>query len=406
MSILNAPIFTVRNLLTVLLVFSFVLFPFYVRFDISSELAYINVPFYFALVLLINECSGEVGTMNMLTWSCAVCIYLSTEAVAGVSAVNIIKFFFLYCAPLLVCQLGLGAGDGERFARLLIQAFNIGVLIVFAILILDLLTGSSVMRVLSAHFATGLSGWVLTGVFERHVSIWGHFLTTAGFYIAFLFFNVAYAKIEGEYLINVKLLYVVATLGVLSTGGKTAIVIYLVSIIWINLTSTHGVRNAAALTIFLLVLFHVGAFDIVLERFGAADLSSGRNESTEMMLAIERPGLFSGYGENFTNYAYSLIGKYYAAMFMEYSLLTLSYKFGLVFVALECVLLLWPAFSIARATGKWIIAFMGVMLLTYFSTFNGLAGVPDIYLLIALYGVCLNSMKRGMQIRAISKGGK
>ena len=45
-NILNTPIFTVRNLLLLVLVGSVVVFTFYVRMNISSELAYINVPFY------------------------------------------------------------------------------------------------------------------------------------------------------------------------------------------------------------------------------------------------------------------------------------------------------------------------------------------------------------------------
>ena len=158
------------------------------------------------------------------------------------------------------------------------------------------------------------------------------------------------------------------------------------------------------ITFFLLALYFLGAFDIVLNRFGADDLSSGRNDSTQAMLAVEKPKLVSGYGENFNAYASSLIGVDRMAMFSEYSLLALCYKFGVVYVVLMCALLLWPAFSVARATGKWIIAFMAVTALVYYSTFNGLVGVPDTYLIMVVFGLSLNSLRPGIpRPRSISE---
>ena len=391
-NILNEPFFTVRNLLLLVLVGSVVVFGFYARMNISSELAYINVPFYFALFLLAFRSHGKTGTFNAILWTVVACIFFLTEVSVGSAWKDILKFFFLYCAPLLVCQISFCRDDARGFARAVIKLFNAGVLLVFFILVADLLTGSTVMSFLTSQFMPDMTSWVSTGLFERHASIWGHYLITAGFYIVFLFVNITYAKVEGEYLIDVRLLYVVATLGVLSTGGKTALVVYLISVVWINLTSRHGIKNAVVLTVFLLVLYYLGAFDIVLERFGAEDLSSGRNDSTRAMFSVELPRLIGGYGEQFAAHAASLIGADYASMFAEYSLLALCYKFGIVYVVMACVLLLWPAFSMARASGNWVIAFMGVMALVYFSTFNGMVTIPDTYLLMALFGICCNCL--------------
>lgn len=395
-NILNAPLFTVRNLLLLILVGSVVVFPFYARMNISAELAYINVPFYLALILLAFRFRGNAAIPNVAVWAIAAGVFLLTEVSAGVGWRDILKFFFLYCAPLLACQLSFGRSGAKGFACTIIKIFNAGVLLVFLILVLDCFTGSAVMSFLAAHFLPDMAVWVSPDLFERHASIWGHYLITAGFYIVFLFVNVAYAKIEGVYLIDVRLLYIVATLGVLSTGGKTALVIYLISVVWINVASKNGARNAIVITFFLLALYFLGAFDIVLNRFGADDLSSGRNDSTQAMLAVEKPKLVSGYGENFNAYASSLIGVDRMAMFSEYSLLALCYKFGVVYVVLMCALLLWPAFSVARATGKWIIAFMAVMALVYYSTFNGLVGVPDTYLTMVVFGLSLNSLRPGI----------
>ena len=392
-SILNMQLFTVRNLLLFILIGSVVVFTFYVRMNISPVLAYINMPFYLALVLLVFLFHGKVGVPNAVLWALSVCMFLFAEVSAGAEWKHILKFFFLYCAPLLACQLSFDCGGTKGLACTIIRIFNAGVLLVFSILMLDCLSGSAVMSFLVTHFMPDMAVWVLPDLFERHASIWGHYLITAGFYLVFLFINVAYAKIEGDYLIDVRLLYAVATLGVLSTGGKAALVVYLMSVVLINVVSKNGARNLVVIVFFLLLLYLFGAFDIVLDRFGADDLSSGRNGSTQAMLAVEKPKLIGGYGENFTAYASALIGEGSTAMFSEYSLLALCYKFGIVYVVLMCVLLLWPAFSTARATGKWIIAVMAVMLLVYYSTFNGLVGVPDTYLTMVVFSLIVNSLK-------------
>ncbi|MBM6998824.1 hypothetical protein I3I95_01530 [bacterium] len=392
--LMDTRIFTAKNLLTILLVSSVLFFTFYMRLNISSEFAYINVLFYLAIIGLTISLRGRLSVLGMGAWAVVGVMFLVTEINANTGLRDIVKFFFLYCAPLLVCQLRYGGRyDGGECARAIVRCVNFFVLISFGILILDLLTGSAVMTFLTSRFMPEMAEWVLPGAFERHASIWGHYLITAGFYMVFLFMNVAYAKVEGEYLLDVRLLYVVATVGILSTGGKTALVIYLVSIVWLNITGEHRVRNAIALTVFLLALYLLGVFDIVLMRFGAEDLSSGRNDATTMMLSRELPRLFTGYGENFTSHAASLIGSFNTSLFSEYSLLALCYKFGLAYVALACLLVLRPFFSAARRTGKWNIVLMGIASLAYFSTFNGLMTLPDTWNMLALFAIMANLLE-------------
>ena len=164
-------------------------------------------------------------------------------------------------------------------------------------------------------------------------------------------------------------------------------VVYLVSVAWINMSGRHKLRNAIVLTAFLVVLYAVGAFDIVLGRFGESDLTSGRNDAVSLMIAWEKPGIFSAYGATFGEHARALIGFSPAAGMMEYSLLALAYEYGILFVLLFCILVMRPFFSVAKSTGVWTIAFMGTMLLVYFATFNGLTAVPDICLLLCTYGL-------------------
>lgn len=383
--------FTTCNIAIVTLVCSLFVFTFYFRMNISSMLAYINVLFYLSIVVLAIKCRASFNGLFTILWLSYALIFIITDYCAGVGPMDIVKIFFMSCAPLLFAQIDSWKSvDTAQAARVFVKTVNCCAFVVFAVLVIDLVTGSSAMRVLTAHFLPDMTGWVESGVFARHTSIWGHYLSTAGFYLFFLFSNVAYAKFAGHYLLDVRLLYVVATIGILSTGGRTALVVYLVSVVWINMSGRHKLRNVIVLTAFFVVLYAVGAFDIVLDRFGESDLTSGRNDAVSLMFAWEKPGIFSTYGGTFGEHARALIGFSSAAGMMEYSLLALAYEYGILFVLLFCILVMRPFFSVAKSTGVWTIAFMGTILLVYFATFNGLTAVPDICLLLCTYGLLVN----------------
>ena len=402
---LNTPVFTIQNLLVFLLVASVFLFTFYMRHAVSSQLAYMNLPFYIAIILLMLKHRGHASIAGCFVWAVLVTMYFLIERSAGTGVSDLVQFFFLYCAPLLVCQFVFGRDAEEKlkFARTIITLVNFFTLMVFLILIADILTGSAVMRFLTTNILTEMASWVPSEALERHPSIWGHYLITAGFYLVFYYMNVAYAKVAGSWILDARIVYVVATVGILSTGGKTAIVIYLVSIVWLNLTDKHGLRNAVAITVFLLVLYGMGLFDIVLERFGAEDLTSGRNEAVETVFSVELPRLFWGYGEGFSSHMSSLVTSYTVAIFSEYSFLALAFKFGVVFVVLMIALMLRSPFVAAHATGKWSLAFMGSLLVLYFSTFNAFSGIPDSYLACSLFAL-VASLLMGDAERGLAHG--
>lgn len=390
--VLEAHIFTVINFSAFLLVASVFAVTFYLRMGLSSEFAYINLLFYASLVLLVVKCGCRIDAGSMILWFLLLCIYLITERVSGSSFRDVVKFAFLYCLPLLVCQLRLGISQPERrvLARAIVRMSNAFVLLVFVVLVLDCFTGSAVMAAVSGAAMKEIQGWVSSELASRHASIWGHYLSTAGFYLVFYYTNMAYERITGERLIDARLLYVVATLGILSTGGKTAVVVFLASVIWLNATGESGARNAFLLSAFLAALYFVGAFDVVLERFEAADLSSGRNDSVALVFSYEVPRLFGGYGENYTAHFTSFIDRGTVSMFSEYSLLVLAFKFGLAFAVGAAFLILLPSVKASVATGKLSIALMGALILTYFSTFNGMANIPDVYHVMAIFCLVLN----------------
>lgn len=393
--ILNEPILTKSNFALLCMVAAVYVFTFYIRMNFGSELAYINVPYYFSLVVMLVGFRGRCSLGGIAGCVVLTVIYFVTEISVGTGAKDILKFFFLYCAPLFVCQLWFGRTHCERvqFARVIIRMVNAFVIFVFIVLVADCLSGSAVMRALTSTFMRNASSWVPSNVMDRHPSIWGHYLITAGFYMTFYFLNVAYFKTENEWLINVRLLYVVATIGVLSTGGKTAFVLYLTAIIWLNLTGSHKVRNALVLTVFLIILYLLGLFDVVLARFDVEDLSSGRNEAAGALLRAESVPLFGGYGEGFMARMATHVGSYTVSIATEYSFLALAYKYGILFVVLMVALMMRGPVLAAFDTGEWSLSLMAALLVLYFSTFNAFYGIPDSYLVFSLYALVINLLR-------------
>ena len=70
--------------------------------------------------------------------------------------------------------------------------------------------------------------------------------------------------------------------------------------------------------------------------------------------------------------------------------MTLAFKFGLVFAVGAAFLILLPSIKNSVATGNYSVLFMGILMLTYFSTFNCMANIPDVYHVMALFCLVLN----------------
>lgn len=384
-SLLNAPIFTVENIACVITVCSIYLITLPMRQNVSSIWAYCNFGFYLAVIMLVIKFKGVVGVGATIIWAVASGLLLGTNLRAGVGLVENVRAFSMYSLPLLVGHLNFKSSiDCRHVVKMIVKTLNFIVLIVFLTLILDLLSNTAVTGFLYDHLMPSISTLATTDL-SRHASIWGHYLTTAGFYLVFFFMNIAYQKLEGECLLDARILYIVSAIGIAATAGKAALVIFLIAVVWVNITGAHKIRNCIGLTGLLLLLYYAGAFDYVLSRFDTADLSSGRDAAVQQMMQWETPGLFSSHGEAFTDYSTALIGESQGVVVMEYALLGLSYKYGYVFVALFCALVLWPFIEVAKSRSNWSIALMGVLTLAYFATYNGIIYISDTLLAIVLF---------------------
>lgn len=401
-SILYRPILTVQNINLLLLVASVFLFTNSVRRWISPALANFDAFFYLAVVVLVLCCRGKIRLTLVAFWSASVVVVIVTNLVAGVETRKISWALVTYCLPVLVSQLRFSSKiNFAQSTDVIIRCVNFFVCCVFVILLLDFATGSAVMKLITSSALTDLGDWIGTG---RRVSIWGHYLTTAIFYLAFYYLNVAYARTRGRYLMPAWLVYLITTVGILSTGGKTALVVFLISAVWINMVGRHRFRNAFAFTLLILALYFFGAFEVVLDRFGASDPSGGRYDSLVAMFSRDRPRLFSSFGERFTEYSTSQVGSFYGLVVMEYSPVGLAYKYGILFTIEEYVLLLAPVVSASRRSHNWIFLLGMVGLLVCMSSYNGLVYICDTFLLLAIYIFTVGMLAENSAQETLARG--
>lgn len=401
-SILYRPILTVQNINLLLLVASVFFFTNSVRRWISPALANFDAFFYLAVVVLVLCYRGKIRLTLVAFWSASVAVVIVTNLVAGVETRKISWALVTYCLPVLVSQLRFSSKiNFAQSTDVIIRCVNFFVCCVFVILLLDFATGSAVMKLITSSALTDLGDWIDTG---RRVSIWGHYLTTAVFYLAFYYLNVAYARTRGRYLMPAWLVYLITTVGILSTGGKTALVVFLISAVWINMVGRHRFRNAFAFTLLILALYFFGAFDVVLDRFGASDPSGGRYDSLVAMFSRDRPRLFSNFGERFTEYSTSQVGSFYGLVVMEYSPVGLAYKYGILFTIEEYVLLLAPVVSASRRSHNWIFLLGMVGLLVCMSSYNGLVYICDTFLLLAIYIFTVGMLAENSAQETLARG--
>lgn len=401
-SILYSPILTVRNINLLLLVASVFFFTNSVRRWISPALANFDVFFYLAVVVLVLRYGGKIRLTLVAFWSASVAVVIVTNLVAGVETRKIFWALITYCLPVLICQLRFSRKiNFSQSTDVIIRCVNFFVCCVFGILLLDFVTGSAVMKLITSSALTDLADWAGTG---RRVSIWGHYLTTAIFYLAFYYLNVAYARTRGRYLMSAWLVYLITTVGILSTGGKTALVVFLISAVWINMMGRHRFRNALAFTLLILALYFLGAFDVVLDRFGASDPSGGRYDSLVAMLSRDPLRLFSNYGERFTEYSTSQVGSFYGLVVMEYSPVGLAYKYGILFMIEEYALLLIPVVSASRRSCNWTFLLGMAGLLVCMSSYNGLVYICDTFLLLAIYVFTVGMLAENSSQETLARG--
>lgn len=201
---------------------------------------------------------------------------------------------------------------------------------------------------------------------SRFFSVWGHPLTNAVlFNIFFIVNDIYYRYVDKKYPKIV--FFLIALAGVLLCAGKTALVVLIVYLVFTNWQDKRWLLIYGA---GIIIMYAIGAFDLVIQRFMGGSLTSGR---IEMLTAYFDSGLypfrfFYGYGTG-TTYLEEM---YHFKAAFEFPLMMYSLDYGMVFaVIMVAAIYIYASYTFLKR--KQIVGWIGYSLLyAQINTYNGI----------------------------------
>ena len=210
----------------------------------------------------------------------------------------------------------------------------------------------------------------------RSVSWMGHPLYSAQIYIMFYGFSYLYAKENNkkESIWH----WVIAVVGVLTTGSKSALVIILFLYIFLHLKLRKALYVLGG-AIVLWVAYELGLLDVVLGRFlegiAQGDLSTGRNEAFLKLFSVGSYRFLFFCGQPFES------GNLLFVSSLEYPILMVAYMYGiLVSIIMSVLMFIRPMIKSVFLKTKDYLWVMGAIILDV-NLYNGLSNHNDNMLL-------------------------
>lgn len=168
-------------------------------------------------------------------------------------------YFFMNTMSLLVLIVDDNALSLEKNEiKKLIRMYNKFVYLIFIIYLVDLLTGSLIMRTLADNWLTCIANWVPRGkslFTSRYASYLGHYLFTDVIYVGYYILNAFYKHSFFDETEKPIILHIVAVIGVISTGSKTGLLILSVLLIMFNIKK---IKYMIALIVGAFALYFAG----------------------------------------------------------------------------------------------------------------------------------------------------
>lgn len=392
--------FKISTVVALGLICSLFLTCFYMRIKFMGSLANVNYLFYLSFLLLVIRGRGirlngkGISLLGIMVIHAAI-INISN----GISLKQIIYSTVMYFLPLMVLMFEFNSNSvfTKNLLSKLLKYFNFFVYIIFGIYIVDTLTNFAIMKFLTSTVIPGISNWVpnSAGIFSyRFASFMGHYLMNALIYNMFYLLNMCYTRTHGKSIVSTKIVMAISMIGVLSTGSKTGIFIFLVSLFWFNLKGEKRTRNFIMLIICIISAYYIGLFDLVFSRLSNESLTTGRNEVWTMIFAQKELELrfFTGYGESIDSILTNLVGSWHTAIAKEYPFLILIYKFGIInVIGMVYFIVIKPCIK-AIKNGNSCIAFSIFMIFVEMNMFNAYLVLTDAVLLFLLFIMILKLM--------------
>ena len=373
-----------------LMILSVFAFGYTIRVSTIPTFQYVSVLFLLGMCILLKKHHRNISIKKTFLWIVFFASTVLSDAINNVSLHQWQLYFFMNTVSLLVFMVDNNSLSLEKNEiKKLIRTYNKFVYLIFIIYLVDLLTGSLIMRTLADNWLTCIANWVPRGkslFTSRYASYLGHYLFTDVIYVGYYILNAFYKQSFFDETEKPIILHIVAVIGVISTGSKTGLLILSVLLIMFNIKK---IKYMIALIVGAFALYFAGFFNILLGRLSTEEFSTGRFGAWQTLFSMKvmKFNLFYGIGDDFFEYIHRFVDFGTAGIATEFPILCLLFKVGVIgFIAYIALMLLIPGYELLRKKNLYGAGCIGAYFFLI-ATYNGLTAYPDtqiVYIIVVL----------------------
>lgn len=373
-----------------LMILSVFVFGYTIRVSTIPTLQYVSVLFLLGMCILLKKYFRNIDVKKMFLWMSFLIATFLSDMINNVSMHQWGMYFFMNTMSLLVLIVDNNALSLEKNEiKKLIQTYNKFVYLIFIIYLVDLLTGSLIMRTLADNWLTCIANWVPRGkslFTSRYASYLGHYLFTDVIYVGYYILNAFYKHSFFDEIETPIIMHIVAVIGVISTGSKTGLLILSVLLIVFNIKK---IKYMIALIAGAFALYFAGFFNILLGRLSTEEFSTGRFGAWQTLfdMKVLKFNLFYGIGDGFFEYIHRFVDFGTAGIATEFPILCLLFKVGVIgFIAYIALMLLIPDYELLKKKNLYGAVCIGAYFFLI-ATYNGLTAYPDtqiVYIIVVI----------------------
>lgn len=370
-------------ILLVLILFLFG-FPFRTTF-FNGYFKFLNIPFFIILFLLILLNRKYINGKKLVLFVVFFLITVLSDLIYGTTKERFIIYFVMNTLPLLmVCIDWNNVNISLNSIKRILKSYNFFIFFITLMYIVDLITGCRAMRFIASNFVPYVLQWLpsegqsLFGM--RYATFLGQYLHTSYIYIVFYLLNTYFnLKVEKDnQFIKNYLIIIISIIGVLSSGSKVGFLLLAISIIVFNVKKIRAMIGLILLTI---IMYFLGAFNLLLNRLQNESISTGRFEYWKTFLSSGqyRIRIFFGLGDCFSSNIQNTLGRWVMEIVQELPFVIMFYKEGVVGTFIFILLLFGLPFL--NKKNDIMTKFSITILFLIINSYNGILVTPDTLIL-------------------------
>lgn len=373
-----------------LMILSVFVFGYTIRVSTVPTFQYISALFLLGMCILLKKHCRNISIKKTFLWIVFLASTVLSDVINNVSLHQWELYFFMNTVSLLAFIVDNNSLSLEKSEiKKLIRIYNKFVYLIFIIYLVDLLTGSLIMRTLADNWLTCIANWVPRGkslFTSRYASYLGHYLFTDVIYVGYYILNAFYKHSFFDETEKPIIMHIVAVIGVISTGSKTGLLILSVLLIVFNIKK---IKYMIALIAGAFALYFAGFFNILLGRLSTEEFSTGRFGAWQTLfnMKVLKVNLFYGIGDGFFEYIHRFVDFGTAGIATEFPILCLLFKVGVIgFIAYIALMLLIPGYELLKRKNLYGATCIGAYFFLI-ATYNGLTAYPDtqiVYIIVVI----------------------